>query len=405
MAPFQPFNPGQQSRRVIVQFGTGEFQQGQLHRYPLFPAFPQSRQHFPQLFYGTAHGRRGQNVRHLFPVVRRFREMTGLAGRLRGVLHQEHSPEKFYGVGCKPAHVYPLPGQLGHQTQDRPRILVGHGLRQGGEGFPPGRAQSPRQPLFSNGSVRGRRLLQQAQSVPYGTVRPPGDRRQALRGSLVAFGAGHLLQVLDYPVDGNQVEVEPLAARADSVQQAVRLGGGQHEMHPLRGFFQSFQQGVARRFGEHVRLVQDEHPFRPAHRGHGGHPGTQLSDVLHFVVGGGVQLYYVQGGGVRHRPAGVAVVARLTGRGTVRAVEGFGQQAGGGGFTSAPRPGEQIGMGHPAFDDFPQQGLRNMFLADHLLEPLRPVFAIKGLMLHILIVPLPGRFQTGPPGTIRAFRK
>ena len=191
--------------------------------------------------------------------------MPGFAGRLRGVLDQEHSSEKFYGVGRKPAHVYPLPGQLVHQTQDRPRILVGHRLRQGGEGFPPGRAQSPRQPLFGDGSVRGRRLLQQAQGVPYGTVRPPGDRRQALRGGLVAFGVGHLLQVLDQPVDGNQVEVEPLAAGTDGVQQAVRLGGGQHEMHPLRGFFQSLQQGVARRFGEHVRLVQDEHPFRPAH--------------------------------------------------------------------------------------------------------------------------------------------
>ena len=42
---------------------------------------------------------------------------------------------------------------------------------------------------------------------------------------------------------------ETLAARADRVQQAVGLGGGQHEMNMFRGLLECLEQRVAGRLG------------------------------------------------------------------------------------------------------------------------------------------------------------
>ncbi len=64
------------------------------------------------------------------------------------------------------------------------------------------------------------------------------------------------------------------------------------------------------------------------------------------------------------------------------AVEGFGEDFGGAGFAGAARAGEQVGMGYLAGGDGIFQGRVDMFLADQVVEVLRPPLAIECYIRH-----------------------
>ena len=59
----------------------------------------------------------------------------------------------------------------------------------------------------------------------------------------------------------------------------------------------------------------------------------------------------------------------------VGAIEALGEDAGDGGFARAARADEQVGMGDAVLGDGVAQRLRDVLLADDILEPLRAVFA------------------------------
>ena len=60
------------------------------------------------------------------------------------------------------------------------------------------------------------------------------------------------------------------------------------------------------------------------------------------------------------------------------------RDASSGGLARTPRPGEEIGMGNPSLPSLPDQGIGYVPLPDHLPEDLRPVLAIKRLVLHVV---------------------
>ena len=90
-------------------------------------------------------------------------------------------------------------------------------------------------------------------------------------------------------------------------------------------------------------------------------------DVVHPVVGGGVQLQHVQHGAILDAhaglafPAGVAVLR-------VKAVHRPGQQLGAGGLARAAGAGEQIGVRHAARGHLPLEGLGDMLLPHHIVK-------------------------------------
>ncbi|MPN45953.1 hypothetical protein SDC9_193532 [bioreactor metagenome] len=69
----------------------------------------------------------------------------------------------------------------------------------------------------------------------------------------------------------------------------MQLRGGQNKHQMLRRLLQNFQKGVERRHGEHVNFVHNINPFFYV----GGGVNRlvpQSADLIHAVVGGGVQL-------------------------------------------------------------------------------------------------------------------
>ena len=100
-----------------------------------------------------------------------------------------------------------------------------------------------------------------------------------------------------------RLKAELLAPGLDGGGHLVQLGGGQDEHQVGRGLLQNLQQGVEGGGGEHVDLVHDVHPL--AHRGGGVHRLVpEGADLVHPVVGGGVQLQHVQDGAVLDAQAG-----------------------------------------------------------------------------------------------------
>ncbi len=174
------------------------------------------------------------------------------------------------------------------------------------------------------------------------------------------------------------LEGKLLAAALDGGQHLVDLGGGQDEHQMLRRFLQDLEQGVEGLIGQHVDLVDDVHPL--FHRGGGVDRFIQDgADVVHAVVGGGVQLQHVQNGTVENAQAGGALVAGVAVLGMF-AVDGPGQQLGAGGLARSPGAGKQISVGQTAGGHLPLQGLGDVVLAYDLVEGFGAPLTIQSLV-------------------------
>ena len=175
-------------------------------------------------------------------------------------------------------------------------------------------------------------------------------------------------------------EVEALGAADDGGRHLVRVGGGEDEDDVVGRLLDHLQQRVEGVRAEHVDLVDDVDP--PAQLGRRGQrPHHQLAGVLDQAVAGGVDLDDVHGAPLADRHAGRAGVARLAVVAAVGAVDGLGQDAGGGGLAGAARPDEQVGVGGPVGGHGAAQGGDDRVLAEHLGEALRPPAAVERPML------------------------
>ena len=158
----------------------------------------------------------------------------------------------------------------------------------------------------------------------------------------------------------------------------MNLGGGQNEHQMLRRFLQDLEQGIKCLGGEHVHLVHDVHPL--FHRGRGVHRLVQDGpDVVHPVVGGGVQLQHVQNGAVLNPHAGRAPVAGVAVPG-ILAVHRPGQDLRAGGLAGAPGAGKQVGVGQPPGLYLALEGLGDMSLPHHIVKGAGPPLAVQGLI-------------------------
>ena len=132
-----------------------------------------------------------------------------------------------------------------------------------------------------------------------------------------------------------------------------------------------FRQGVEGLPREHVDFVDDvDLESRPA----GPHVDVlpQLADLVDAAVAGPVDLQHVHVVARADALADVALVAG-DGRRALDAVQGLGQDPGGGGLAHAPGPGEQVGMADAVRGDRVGQCLGDVLLADQLLEGLRAI--------------------------------
>ena len=107
------------------------------------------------------------------------------------------------------------------------------------------------------------------------------------------------------------------------------------------------------------------------------HVLSQLTDVVHGVVGRRVHLHDVERAADHDRPAG-RIVGREVGARTALGVERAGQQLGHAGLARAARAHEQIGVVDLAQLDRVAQGAHDALLADDLVEGLRAVATVEG---------------------------
>ena len=79
------------------------------------------------------------------------------------------------------------------------------------------------------------------------------------------------------------------------------------------------------------------------------------------------------------------VLQGRAGRIGIEAVDGLRQDAGGRGLAGAARPGEEVGVRHPAVAQRVAQRQGHMLLTHHLCEILGAPFAIERLRGHVIL--------------------
>ena len=138
------------------------------------------------------------------------------------------------------------------------------------------------------------------------------------------------------------------------------------------------------RRGQHVDLVHDVDPLFYVG---GGVDGLipQGPDLVHAVVGGGVQLQHVQKAAV-FQPHAAGALAAGVAVDRVFAVDGLGQNFGTGGLAGTSCAGEQIGVGGAALRHLLFQGLGDVLLTDDVGKHLGPPLAVQRLIhgTHLL---------------------
>ena len=138
---------------------------------------------------------------------------------------------------------------------------------------------------------------------------------------------------------------------------------------------QRFQQGIERCRGEHVHLVDDIYLILAHGRQIGGFI-AQVTDVIHAVVGGGINFRYIQNGALINAFADSTFTAGVR-AGGIQAVDRFGKNFGAGGFAGAAGAGKQVGMANAPGGDLVLQGRYDGFLANNIRKLARTPLAIQ----------------------------
>ena len=131
-------------------------------------------------------------------------------------------------------------------------------------------------------------------------------------------------------------------------------------------------------------LVHDVDPLFYVGRGVDGLV-PQGPDLVHAVVGGGVQLQNIQKAAAFQSQTAGALTAGVTVY-RVLAVDSLGQNFGAGGLAGTSCAGEQIGMGGTALCHLLFQGFGDVLLTDDVGKHLGPPFAVQRLIhgTHLL---------------------
>ena len=142
----------------------------------------------------------------------------------------------------------------------------------------------------------------------------------------------------------------------------------------LRRLLKDLQKSVESRFGKHVHLVDDVHALFHL-CGREDRLIAQQTDILHAVVGRGVELCHVEDGPVLDPAAGRAGIAWVPVDGML-AVDRLGQYPRAGRFARAARADEQVSVAEPPCADLVLQRFGDSLLTHNIIKGPGPVFAV-----------------------------
>ena len=226
--------------------------------------------------------------------------------------------------------------------------------------------------VFYRGAAEGHRLVKDGEGVAHGAIGLGGYLVQGFVVYGDAFLLGNAAKVFHHVRDADAVEIVCLAAAQDGGQDLVLFRGGQDEDGVCRRLFQGFEEGVEGTLGQHMHLVYDVHAVLAHLRRH-LHLLHQGFDVLHGVVGGGIQLVDAVASPFLEADAGLALSARFHLRPGMGTVDHLGEDTRRGGFTHAPGPAEKVCVRQLPPPDGVGKGARDGVLADQGFEGVRPV--------------------------------
>ena len=221
-------------------------------------------------------------------------------------------------------------------------------------------------------------LIQQAQAVPKAAICQPGQNPGRIVIQVDIFLVGNILQPGGNVLLTDAPEGKPLAPGQNGCRNFVQFRSSQNKEQMLRRLLNDLQQSIEGRDGEHVHLVNNIHPHLYLRWGiYCVVP--QIPDIVHAVVGCGIDFQHVHAGTGINGLTGFAAVAGITVI-RVQAVDSLGQNFGAAGFARATGAGKQVGMAHFPGNELGFQGLGHRQLAGNIIKSLRPVFAIQSLI-------------------------
>ncbi len=261
-------------------------------------------------------------------------------------------------------------------------VFVGDRLEHADAARERRRAEQAGDPLRVEAAVGTRdRLVEQRFSVARRAAGGGGDGLERLGVEVDSLAPEQVGEAADEVLGAEQRELEVLGPRPDRRQHLLRVRGRQDEHDVLGRLLDALEQGVRRLLGEHVHLVEDVDGAVPA-EALVRELLTEVTGVVDLALRRGVDLEQVEEGAGGDGPAVLALAAGLPVGAEVRAVQGLGQDPGGGGLARAPRPGEQVGVADPSLAHGVAEALGDVLLADQLPEPLRPVLSVERLVGH-----------------------
>ena len=169
-------------------------------------------------------------------------------------------------------------------------------------------------------------------------------------------------------------EGKPLAAGENGCRDLVQLCCGKNKEQMLRGLLNDFQQGVECGQGQHMHLVHDIHPLTNLGRGI-DRIVPQIPDVVHAVIGCGIDFQHIHTGPGINGPAGLALIAGVAVI-RVQTVDRLCQNFGAAGLARAPGACKKVSMAQLAGDHLGFQGLGHCQLPRHIVKGLRAIFSI-----------------------------
>ena len=149
-----------------------------------------------------------------------------------------------------------------------------------------------------------------------------------------------------------------------------------------RGLFQRLQQRVEGLSRQHVDFV-DHVDLVLRSTGANRDIRTQLANLLNSSVAGTVDFQHIHVIPGRYGAARVALITGC-GRGSLDAVQRFGEDSGRRCLADSPRTGEQVGMAHTVCGDGVFQRPCHLGLSNQLIKQLWPVTPSHDLVARIL---------------------
>ena len=376
-------HPLYQSGIILLHLGTAELDQGNLHQYPLTGSIAQLAGQIREN-PDVAHQHR---IVHPFGLLPQNRQLV--AGHLQHILHLLSRLDQ--------QKISQIPGKICHKLTEIPtfhhhllqkgdtaiHILRHQAVQQTPEHLGVHRSQHAQHIVVgqSLAQIKGNALIQETQSITHGAIRGLGDIAQ--RPLLHV----HLLLIHQLPkpgrdgIDGNPMEIVPLASGQNRDGDLVHLRGSQDENHIGRRLLQRLEQGVEGPDGEHVHLVDNVHLVF-SFGGGVSHLLDNVPDIGDAVVGSGVNLYYIHGRALGDPAAGFTLSAGTAVHGML-AVDGSCKNFRHRRLSRSPGSGKKVGMSDPVRPDLIFQCGNNMILPLDILKLSGAEFSVKCRIGHL----------------------